>query len=261
MSSPDLHSNPYAATQVSLQQPMYDQDSDYVEGGQGVALGEVFGWFGEGFNYFKAAPGKWMLVVIIWGILSVMLGIVPFLGALAGELARPVFLGGLVIGCMAIDHGDSFEVDHLFEGFKRNFGSLVLVGLLLLAGLIAVFMVIGVGTAIVGVSIFSAKSSLALHPALWLLPFAALLLFIPLGMAYYFAPVLVVTQGLQPFEAMKESFRGCAKNILPFLLFGVVAVVLMVLATLPLFLGWLVFFPLIIGAQYAAYKSIYLRQD
>ena len=40
-------------------------------------------------------------------------------------------------------------------------------------------------------------------------------------MLIWFAPLLVVFNGLPPLEAMKLSFAACLKNMLPFLVYGV----------------------------------------
>jgi uncharacterized membrane protein len=62
-----------------------------------------------------------------------------------------------------------------------------------------------------------------------------------------------------PVEAMKASFRGCLRNWLPFLVYGVIAFILALLATLPAGLGWLVLLPVLTGSVYAGYKDIFLQ--
>jgi uncharacterized membrane protein len=62
---------------------------------------------------------------------------------------------------------------------------------------------------------------------------------------------------MAPIEAIKESFMGCLKNILPFLVYSIVLVVLGVVASIPLGLGWLVLGPTLVGSVYASYRDIY----
>lgn len=107
----------------------------------------------------------------------------------------------------------------------------------------------------------AAPGNFASLPAVEYPPLAATLLLTPLSMAYDMAPVLVVTQNMLATEAMMESLHGCACNIVPFLLFAVCVVVLFLLASLPLFLGWLVALPMMVTAQYGAYRSIFLPRD
>ena len=49
--------------------------------------------------------------------------------------------------------------------------------------------------------------------------------------------------GSEPWAAMKVSFIGCLRNIVPFLIYGVVGIALAIVATIPLLLGWLVLGP------------------
>jgi uncharacterized membrane protein len=82
---------------------------------------------------------------------------------------------------------------------------------------------------------------------------------IPLAMAIWFAPALVVFHDLKPFDAMKQSFVGCWKNIVPLLLYGVIGLVIGILATIPFGLGWLVWAPTIVGSIYAGYRDIFIE--
>jgi uncharacterized membrane protein len=76
-------------------------------------------------------------------------------------------------------------------------------------------------------------------------------------MAYWFAPALVAIDGLSALAAMKLSFIGCIRNVLPFLLYGIVMFVLTILASIPLLLGLLVLLPVMIASMYTAYRDIY----
>jgi uncharacterized membrane protein len=58
---------------------------------------------------------------------------------------------------------------------------------------------------------------------------------------------------------MKQSFSGCLKNIVPFLLYGAILLVLSVLASLPLLLGWLVLGPVLAASLYTGYRDIYIK--
>jgi len=68
----------------------------------------------------------------------------------------------------------------------------------------------------------------------------------------------VVLQNLDAVEAMKRSFSGCLRNVLPFLLFGLLLLPLSLLGLITLGLGLLVVVPIIYAATYAAYRDIFL---
>jgi uncharacterized membrane protein len=94
-------------------------------------------------------------------------------------------------------------------------------------------------------------------PILLLAVLVAMLLGIPLAMAMYFAPSLVALDAVPVLQAFRLSLIGCLKNILPFLLYGVIAVLLVFLGTIPLLLGLLVVIPLLTIAIYTAYRDIF----
>ena len=87
----------------------------------------------------------------------------------------------------------------------------------------------------------------------------ALALLVPVMMAIWFAPALVMFHDKGAVDAMKESFTGCLRNIVPFLVYGIVMMVLGVLAAIPLGLGWLVLGPVLAASLYTSYKDIYLK--
>jgi uncharacterized membrane protein len=87
----------------------------------------------------------------------------------------------------------------------------------------------------------------------------ALLLIVPLGMSIWFAPALAALHELTAFEAMKLSFRGCLRNVLPFLSYGLAAIVLAIVASIPLGLGWLLLIPVACCSVYAGYRDIFTR--
>jgi uncharacterized membrane protein len=205
---------------------------------------------------FKESPLIWIVNVILFLVITVAVQVVPILGGIAGALLAPVLGAGLMIGAHALRNGEALEVGHLFAGFRQNTGALVLVGVLYLVGVIAIVIVamLLVGVSFVGLM---AGGEQALGPGLILAVLIAVALAIPLAMAYWFAPALVALNGLPAIEAMKTSFSGCLKNILPFLVYGLVALVAAIVATIPLALGWLVLGPVLAATMYASYRDIF----
>ena len=80
---------------------------------------------------------------------------------------------------------------------------------------------------------------------------------LPLYMALWFAPSLIVFNNLKPLDAMKASFTGCLKNIVPFLFYSIVLLVLCMLAVIPFGLGFLVLGPVIVASIYTGYRDIF----
>jgi hypothetical protein len=136
----------------------------------------------------------------------------------------------------------------LFAGFKRNTGDLVLLGVLTVARLDTradTAVLIAGGGAFM--SMMMGGEPIAHVGAMGLSFFLALLvvlaLAVPLYMALWFAPSLIVFNQLKPVDAMKTSFYACLKNIVPFLIYGVIAVMLCLIAAIPFGLRFLVLDP------------------
>ncbi len=227
--------------------------------------GRGAGWLLEGFDYFKRSIGAWIGVTILLFIIAVVSSLVPLIGSLAFQLLTPVFIGGLILGCKAQDEGDALGVNHLFAGFGDHTGQLILVGALYFAGLlVVVFLTAVLGVLLLGSMEFMQQlaagdvNSMAAHMrSMLLVVLIAMALYVPLLMAVWFAPALVVLGGLGAVEAMTLSFKGCLRNIVPFLVYGLVGLVLSFLASIPLGLGWLILIPMVIASMYIACKDIF----
>ena len=232
-------------------------------------------WWSEAWRLFTPAAGVWLLIIILLIILNIVLAAVPLVGHVSGQLLFPIFAGGLMLGCRAVDRGEPMTVGHLFAGFSTRTGPLFILGLIYTAIAIAIALIVfGLLLVFFGAAIVSnlwhlqdlqelqdpwaavsMLGSLGLAILVGLLVF--LLLYLPLVMAIWFAPALVMLGGLSPGAALKASFSGCLRNVVPFLIYGVIGVVLAVLATIPFGLGWFVLGPVLYATIYAGYCDIF----
>ena len=228
--------------------------------GRTVAAGRGWDWIVEAFALFRRQPGMWILLIVIAGVLCVAISLIPVLGSLANALLAPIFVAGLMLGCRAQQQSGALEIAHLFAGFKQRTGDLVLIGVFdlvcwVVIGL-AVAAVVG-GGAFMGLmhgGIPGAGISIA---ALLLALLLVAGLSIPLYMAIWFAPALIALHEIAPLAALKASFNACLRNWLPFLVYGVVLLVLALVAAIPFGLGYLVLIPVGAASVYTAYRDIY----
>lgn len=254
--------NPYAAPKAAVADEALGLDADFVPGGQSRPAANGWTWIADGWELFKRQPGMWIGIVVLLFVIIVVTAFIPVVGGLAMTLFGPVFAGGIMLGCKALDSGEDLELGHLFAGFRSHTGTLIGVGALYLAATIAVMLVVslvmGVGMmTMMGAGDQQEVAAMGLTFVLAMLIMLALLL--PAVMAIWLAAPLVVFHDHGALDAMKGSFTGCLKNVLPFLLYGVVLLVLSVVATLPLLLGWLALGPVFAGSVYASYRDIYLK--
>ena len=233
----------------------------YVAGGQGVAAGRGWDWIAAGWELFKKQAGMWIALVLVAVVIFVVLAFIPFLGSIASIVLTPVFGAGVVIGCRAIEEGRPLEIGHLFAGFKEKLAPLATVGAIYLGAAIVIALVVGLatGTSIMGLAAGGGSAAtFAAFMAVLLAVLVMLALLLPVMMAVWFAAPLVVFHDKGAVDALKESFTGCLRNIMPFLVYGVVMLALSLVASIPLGLGWLVLGPVLAASLYTSYKDIYL---
>lgn len=236
-----------------------------IKGPQAVPAGRGWTWIVGGFWHFTVNPLTWILAMLTVMAISIppavgahFLGL-GFVETLLPSVLGTVFGGGFMFGADAQDRGGDFRLRHLFAGFGDRLWPLALLGLLFAAGnfLIGIlvtgllfFFTAGLEA---GAEVPTLESSYLAVLPLWLL------LVLPLLMAYYFAPALVMLDGLGPVQSMTKSLVGCLKNILPLLVFVFLALALFVVAAIPLGLGLLVLLPTLTAAAYVAYKDVFFE--
>src|SRR5262245_13547266 len=231
-----------------------------MEAGRAVAAGQGWTWISEAFELFKKQAGMWIGLVLVLFVILIVLAIIPFLGALVTFFLMPVFFGGLMIACQTQQRGGQLEIGHLFAGFKTQTGNLLVLGAIALGGwivvMVPVLLIVGAG-AFFGAARGDAAGAAAMGGSFLIAWLLAMALSILLYMALWFAPALVALRGTAPVEAIKQSFFACLKNIVPFLIYGIIMMVLAIAASIPLGLGWLVLGPVAIASVYAGYRDIF----
>ena len=230
-----------------------------------VPAGNAFEWFKQGWAMFAANPGIWIALTVVLIVIIVALNIVPLIGPLAANLLTPLFTAGLLAACEksanSQDGAQSVEIGDLFAGFKRNAGSLAMLGVLYMLGMLAIFLVVAMlgGGSVAGGMMMGRPAGIGIaFGGIMLAMLLSLALSVPLFMAMWFAPALVYFNTMAPVDALKASFNACLKNLLVFLVFGVVAMILSFFAALPIGLGFLILIPVLAGALYVAYRDIFI---
>ena len=228
-----------------------------------VAADRGWQWIVEGFRMFRGQPLVWIMLVVVMLAIWFASVMIPLLGALVINLVSPVFFAGMMNACRTADQGEEPEVRQLFSAFKTHAAPLVTIGGIYLVGnIVAVGIMLGVagGAALPALLGKGAADPAAVMAALrgLLLGFAiGMAVFIPLLMAIWFAPLLIVFENMAPVAAMKLSFAASRQNMMPFLVYGVAGLVLSLAAMLPLMLGFIVLLPVLVCSIYASYKDIF----
>ncbi|NOS96093.1 MAG: hypothetical protein HOP26_06700, partial [Methylotenera sp.] len=109
-----------------------------------VPVANAWAWIVSGFYLFKANPAMWIILLVIYLAIMIPLSLLPGIGSVVSTLLAPVFAAGMMWGCQALTRNQDLEINHLFEGFKKNTAQLITVGGIYMVGLlvIAVFVVL-----------------------------------------------------------------------------------------------------------------------
>jgi uncharacterized membrane protein len=257
--------NPYAAPKAAVADETLVLSDDFVPGGLKQPASHGWDWIASAWDLFKRQPWLWIGMWLLLMLMSFGVALIPFLGNFITMLVWPVLMAGIAIGCRALEEGRELELGHLFAGFQQRTGTLFAVGGLYLAGVMAITLAVML---VVGAGVFALMSGGEADPAmmaamggigLLLGVLIVMALMLPLVMAIWFAPALVVFHEMGAWDAMKMSFVSCLRNLLPFLLYGVIFFGLAIVATLPLLLGWLALGPVISITVYTSYRDIYFK--
>lgn len=226
-----------------------------------VDISEGLNWYAGGWKLFMHSPAMWLLMFILLAVIGIVLMLVPFIGQPALVLIGPALGAGFYFAAQQADGGGEVEPAMLFEGLRnparRN--PLLVLGALLLAISIAATLL---GISVIGASILTSMLQsdtvqMALGPGQLLGLLAVLAIQLLAIMAMFYAIPLVMLAETPPLTAVQLSFSGCLKNLLPLLVFGVIYLVLAIIAAIPLALGFLLLIPVSLLASYCSYRSVF----
>jgi hypothetical protein len=232
-----------------------------VDAGRGVA------WWTEAWALFMRSALLWVVLAVILVVAFTLIGMVPLLGSLATALLTPVFFASWLVAARKVEGGGTLELGDLFTCFQGErlkplmvlgalFAAATLVALLV-AGLLGAGAMFGLSGTMRGGMHQGAGGMMAAMGAGLL----GLLVFLLFGLiataALWFAPALVVFRNVAPVEAVMASLRAVFKNVLPFLVYGVIQFVLAIVASIPFGLGWLVLLPVMLLTAYVSYRDVF----
>jgi hypothetical protein len=184
-----------------------------------VDAGSALNWLKQGWALFIANPGVWIAMMVIVIVIYIGLAIVPWFGPLAAHLLTPVLAAGMLLACQEARARAGARNQRPFRRFPAAHGGAADARRAVHAGHAGAVRAgdaarrrrhgrrhddakpLAAGIAFGGV---------ALAGLLWLL------LSVPIVMAIWFAPALVIFNAMQPVDALKASFNACLKNVVGF---------------------------------------------
>ncbi len=187
-------------------------------------------WVADGFRLLRRQPVPMLLLVVLCMLLLGVSSVIPLVGPLAWALGTPVLLVGLMHAVRAIDRGEVPAPRMLLAGLKDDGGKavkpLVILGVV---NLVASLVALAIASLLAGGMPDAAMRppggtdapqdqipdlSLLLGPAIFLL------LYTPVQMALWYAPLFVAWHGVAPRKAMFFSFVATWRNRWAFVQFA-----------------------------------------
>jgi uncharacterized membrane protein len=221
-------------------------------------------WIKKGYGLFMKAPLLWIVLLAICFVAAAGISAVPVIGEPLVSLLMPVVVIGLMAGCRSLELGDELELAHLFSGFQRHTSHLITLGGIALVSqylIFGVMMMVG-GATLVGIMMnnHSPAAPEVIQQAVAGAGAAVMIgitLFSVLLMSMQFAPMLVFFHNIAPVAAMKLSLRAFTRNVGAMFVYGMAFLLLAILASIPMMLGWLVLMPIVFTSLYASFCDIF----
>jgi hypothetical protein len=194
-----------------------------------VPAGNGWLWLKRGFGFFGRAPLAWILVAVSYWVLVSIVGILPYVGVVTVMLATPAFAVSFMAMCRELEGGRPLELRLLFAGFRRNLPALVVLGGIYFAAILLILVAsqlfddgLLLRWMLLGKAVPRDEAS---GNALAISALAAFALFVPVILAFWFAPVLTAWHGMSAAKALFFSFFAGLRNWRAFLVYGIAVAV------------------------------------
>lgn len=225
-----------------------------------VSADRGLAWITEGFGLFKQAPLLWIGMIAAWLIAAVLVSLIPVLGTLAFNLCFAMIMGGFLLGAHELREGRPMRFETLLAGFKPpHMEPLLLLGVayLVIGLIIALVAVVLVFLLLGGAALSGNMQDLNLGIGVIVGLILVLLMLVGFSLATLFAPGLVVFRGLKVVDALKLSFAAGLGNLGPLTVYGLLAILISIVASIPFGLGMIVAIPVFIASSYCCYRDVF----
>ena len=183
-------------------------------------------WLAEGWRLFRAAPFGWLAAVFGYWLLMSVVSLLPIIGPAAAAILVPAFSVGFMALARAAGRKAPLELGLLFDGFRHELRPQIVLGALYLGCLVLML----------GASALADEGALAQwlltgrrpgeevlqSPAFFGALVATAMLYMPVMLAFWFAPPLVAWHSTGALKALFFSLAASMMNWRAFLGYGAV---------------------------------------
>lgn len=242
------------------------KDEQLLSRHNSVSAGSVFSWLGQSWDLYKKNFLIWIAYIIIAFIGMIILAIIPFIGSLAISLLTPVLLAGASYASHQSYKGNKVKFGDFFHGFKSRLSSLIGLAGIQIATVFVLIIIMIIPILLTGFVDISniEKDPLSFLGQIMGIGLILLVLFfvfiILYGMAFLYAPTLILLNNVNTIDSIKLSFKACLSNILPLILFVITTTILSTLSIFTLGLALLILIPMYYIAFYLSYRQIFISK-
>ncbi len=181
-------------------------------------------WLKDAYGMLSLHRVPWLMLLLLYYLVLGLVDLVPYVGQLAVPILKPVFAIGFLAAAWTQERGGTPELRLLFQGFRSNLRALLPLGLFLLVGITLAVL----ATALVDggqlVDVLSGRVKLdentLVGGRVQLAMLFAAICALPVLLAMWFAPALVVFQDCSAARALATSLRAALVNWKPIAVYG-----------------------------------------
>jgi hypothetical protein len=209
-------------------------------------------WFAQAIRLWKHAPLTFSAMALVVIVLSIALRPVPVVGSVIAHVVVPLLVCGFLYASLGADRNDRPRFVHLFTAFFAPLRAQVAV---IAAAFVVTLAESAVAWQVAGVNLLMPESDdIGLSATALLLALAvSALVTAPLA----FVPMAVLFDNEPPLRAFASSWLAFVRNPRPMLVLAAYIYALTMVGFATYGAGFVLAFPWICAAQYAAWKDIF----
>jgi len=185
-------------------------------------------WLRMAYTMFSQKRGPWVLLYLAYIVVILVLLSLPFIGPFAMLVLRPMLAVGLLAAAWNQERGGAPAIKHLFQGFRANRWALLTIGVFFAGGITVAFSLASIVDggkmlefmALGGTLTTEQAVAKMLDGQLRVGMFSFMLFALPVVIATWWAPALVVFQDATATASLGASLRTALANWKALLFYG-----------------------------------------
>jgi hypothetical protein len=193
-------------------------------------------WLREAAMMFAKARIGWLTLLLGYYMVLIIVRLVPVIGVIAVPLLKPVFAVGFLAAAWTVERGGKPRLRQLLQGFQSNLRALLPIGVVFVVGITIAVMASALvdqgklvnflsnppaGASEGDSAAVDTMENVLLDTRVQLGMLFAAICALPVVLAIWFAPALVVFQDLRASQALSTSLRAAFANWRPLLVYAV----------------------------------------